>query len=134
MTPPRGGRVLARPDCLRGVCHQRKHRHWKPDAATHDDLVKRQFRADAPDRVRFTDITQHRTPDGWVYCCAVVDAYSRRVVGWSIADHIRTELVVDALQMARDVSAKGCGLRPILTDERHRCLGRLGEHTFCQGP
>jgi putative transposase len=86
---------------LRGVCHQRKHRHWKPEAATHDDLVQRQFVAPAPDRVWFTDITQHRANDGWVYCCAVVDAYSRRVVGWSIADHIRTELVVDALQMAR---------------------------------
>lgn len=86
---------------LRGVCHQRKHRHWKPDPATHDDLVKRRFTAVAPDRVWFTDITQHRAADGWVYCCAVIDAYSRRVVGWSIADHIRTELVVDALQMAR---------------------------------
>ena len=42
-----------------------------------------------------------RRPTGWVYCCAVVDAYSRRVVGWSIADHLRTELVVDALEMAR---------------------------------
>jgi transposase InsO family protein len=48
-----------------------------------------------------TDITQHRAADGWVYCCAVSDAYSRRIVGWSIADHIRTELVVDALEMAR---------------------------------
>lgn len=92
---------LMRAAGLRGVCHQRKHRHWKPDPATHDDLVKRQFRAEAPDRVWFTDITQHRATDGWVYCCAVIDAYSRRVVGWSIADHIRTELVVDALQMAR---------------------------------
>ena len=45
---------------LRGVCHQRKHRHFKPDPATHDDLVKRQFRAEAPDRIWFTDITQHR--------------------------------------------------------------------------
>ena len=49
----------------------------------------------------FTDITQHRAADGWVYCCAVIDVFSRRVVGWSIADHIRTELVVDALEMAR---------------------------------
>lgn len=92
---------LMRAAGLRGVCHQRKHRHWKPDAATHDDLVKRQFSAQEPDRVWFTDITQHRATDGWVYCCAVIDAFSRRIVGWSIADHIRTELVVDALQMAR---------------------------------
>lgn len=86
---------------LVGVCHRRKHRRWKPDPATHPDLVQRQFRAEAPDRIWFTDVTQHRARDGWVYCAAVIDAYSRRVVGWSIADHIRSELVVDALEMAR---------------------------------
>jgi transposase InsO family protein len=47
-----------------------------------------------------SDITQHRTGEGWVYCAVVLDAYSRRIVGWSIADHLRTELVVDALEMA----------------------------------
>jgi putative transposase len=85
---------------LAGVCHSRKRGH-RPAPATHEDLVQRIFTADAPDRVWFTDITQHRASDGWVYCCAVIDAYSRRIVGWSIADHIRTELVVDALDMAR---------------------------------
>lgn len=44
---------------------------------------------------------QHPTSEGRVYCAAVLDVYSRRIVGWSIADHIRSELVVDALQMAR---------------------------------
>lgn len=57
--------------------------------------------ADRPDRLWFTDITQQRATDGWVYCCAVIDAYSRQVVGWSITDHVRSELVVDALQMVR---------------------------------
>lgn len=85
---------------IHGVSHRRKRRHH-PDTATHDDLVKRQFTADGPDRVWFTDITQHRASDGWVYCCAVIDAWSRKVVGWSIADHMRSELVVDALEMAR---------------------------------
>jgi transposase InsO family protein len=85
---------------IHGVCHRRKRRH-RPDTATHDDLVQRRFTADGPDRVWFTDITQHRAADGWVYCCAVVDAWSRMVVGWSIADHVRSELVVDALEMAR---------------------------------
>jgi transposase InsO family protein len=47
-----------------------------------------------------TDITEHPTAGGKVYCCAVLDAYSRAVVGWSIADHVRADLVVDALQMA----------------------------------
>ena len=86
---------------LRGICHPRKRRGWKPSPATHEDHVKRQFRADAPDRLWFTDITQHRARDGWVYCAAVIDACSRRIVGWSIADHLRSELVVDALEMAR---------------------------------
>ena len=91
---------LMRAAGLTGVCRQRKYRH-RPAPATHEDLVKRDFTATGPDRVWFTDITQHRASDVWVYCCAVVDAYSRRVVGWSIADHIRSELVVDALEMAR---------------------------------
>ncbi len=91
---------LMRADGLAGVCHLRK-RGRKPLPATHDDLVQRQFGADGSDRLWFTDITQHRASDGWVYCCAVMDAWSRRIVGWSIADHIRTELVVDALQMAQ---------------------------------
>ena len=85
---------------IHGISHRRKTRH-RPDTATHDDLVQRRFTADGPDRVWFTDITQHRAADGWVYCCAVVDAWSRMVVGWSIADHVRSELVVDALEMAR---------------------------------
>ncbi|WP_106818167.1 IS3 family transposase [Janibacter massiliensis] len=84
-----------------GVCHHRKGRGHRPVPAVHEDLVQRRFVADAPDRVWFTDVTQHRAADGWVYCCAVIDACTRRVVGWSIADHIRSELVVDALQMAR---------------------------------
>ncbi|WP_440446566.1 transposase [Nocardia amamiensis] len=48
-----------------------------------------------------TDVTQHRTTEGWVYCAVVLDAFSRRIVGWSIADHLRAELVCDALDMAR---------------------------------
>jgi putative transposase len=81
---------------ISGVCHQRKRRGWKPLPAPHDDLVKRQFTASEPDRVWFCDITQHRAP--WI---PAIDAYSRMVVGWSIGDHLRSELVVDALEMAR---------------------------------
>jgi len=66
-----------------------------------DDLVHRQFRPDRPDRLWVQDITQHRTAEGWVYMAVVIDAWSRRVIGWSIADHLRAELVVDALEMAR---------------------------------
>ncbi|WP_157041521.1 IS3 family transposase, partial [Nitriliruptor alkaliphilus] len=64
------------------------------------DLVNRQFVADAPDRLWLTDITEHPTGTGKVYLAAVSDVFSRRIVGWSIADHLRTELPADALQMA----------------------------------
>jgi putative transposase len=85
---------------LRGV-HRRRWRRHQPAAAVWEDRVQRRFCADRPDRLWFTDVTQHRTAEGWVYCAAVLDVYSRRIVGWSIADHLRTELVVDALEMAR---------------------------------
>jgi putative transposase len=71
-----------------------------PDASPSEDLVKRQFTVDEPDRLWVMDVTEHPTDEGKVYLGVVVDAFSRRVVGWSIADHIRSELVVDAVQMA----------------------------------
>jgi putative transposase len=85
---------------LQGICHRRR-KHGRPAPAVHDDLVHRRFVADAPDRLWLTDITEHPTREGKVYCAAVLDVYSRRIVGWSIADHLRSELVVDALEMAR---------------------------------
>jgi putative transposase len=91
---------LMRLQRLSGV-HRRRWRHSRRAEAVWPDRVQRQFRADAPDRLWVSDITQHRTREGWVYAAVVLDVYSRRVVGWSIADHLRTELVVDALDMAR---------------------------------
>jgi len=72
----------------------------KSKPALHDDLVQRRFVADRPNTLWVTDITEHCTREGTVHCCAMLDVYSRMIVGWSIADHIRTSLVVDALQMA----------------------------------
>lgn len=77
-----------------------KKRRKKPAPAPHEDLVRRQFVADAPNRLWCTDITEHPTSTGKVYCCAVLDVFNRGIVGWAIADHMRSELVVDALQMA----------------------------------
>jgi putative transposase len=71
-----------------------------PAADPSPDLVNRQFTVDAPDRLWITDITEHPTAEGKLYCAAVLDAYSRLVIGWSIAEHMRTELVTDALGMA----------------------------------
>jgi len=81
-----------------GNTHRKRRR--QPMPAPHEDRVQRQFMADGPDRLWCTDVTEHSTGTGKVYCCAVLDVFSRAVVGWSIADHIRSELVVDALQMA----------------------------------
>jgi putative transposase len=69
-------------------------------AVPSDDLVNRQFSVEAADKLWVMDVTEHPTGTGKVYLAVVIDAWSRRVVGWSIADHIRSELVVDALQMA----------------------------------
>lgn len=71
-----------------------------PDATPHDDLVDRHFDPDGPDRLWVMDITEHPTDEGKLYLGTVLDAWSRRAIGWSIADHARSELVVDALQMS----------------------------------
>jgi putative transposase len=71
-----------------------------PDAAPSSDLVDRNFTVTEPNRLWLTDITEHPTAEGILYCAAVMDAYSRLIVGWCIAEHIRTELVTDALGMA----------------------------------
>lgn len=90
-----------------------------PSASPHPDLVNRQFTVGGPDRLWLTDVTQHRTAQGWVYCAVVLDAWSRRVVGWSIADHLRTELVIDALDMAR-IRRKPAGGGTVLHSD-HGC-------------
>ena len=71
-----------------------------PDAQPSDDLVQRVFDPSEPDRLWMMDVTEHPTGAGKVYLAVVLDAFSRMVVGWAIADHMRAELVVDALQMA----------------------------------
>jgi putative transposase len=62
--------------------------------------LDRQFDVVAPNQVWITDITYIWTLEGWLYLAVVIDLYSRQVVGWAIADHMRTALCVSALQMA----------------------------------
>jgi putative transposase len=81
--------------------YRRRGKRARAAAPVHDDLVCRRFVAESPDRLWLTDITEHPTREGKVYLAAVLDVYARRIVGWSIADHLRAELVVDALEMAR---------------------------------
>jgi putative transposase len=69
-------------------------------ATTAADLVRRHFRAAGPDRLWVADITSVPTDAGFIHLAAIVDAWSRRVVGWSMADHLRTELVIAALDAA----------------------------------
>jgi putative transposase len=71
-----------------------------PAAVPAPDLVERTFSPPASDRLWVADITHQRTDLGWLYLAVVLDAFSRRIVGWSMATHLRTELVLDALDMA----------------------------------
>jgi len=85
-------------------CQRRRRRPrttvTDPAATPAPDLVRRRFTAPAPDRVWLADISYIPTGEGWLYLAAVLDAFSRRVVGWAMADHLRTELVLDALNLA----------------------------------
>ena len=71
-----------------------------PDAAPAPDLVRREFTAPAPDRLWVADITYVPTWMGFLYLAVVLDVYSRRIVGWAMAEHLRTELVLEAVEMA----------------------------------
>ena len=75
-----------------------------------DDLVLRNFRASASNQLWVADIKYIPTAAGWLYLAAVVDCFSRRVVGWSMRDDLRAELVVDALEMAVARRRPGPGL------------------------
>jgi putative transposase len=87
---------------LEGVHRRRFVRTTVRDetAAPAPDLVRRTFIAPAPDRLWVADITYLPTWQGFLYLAAVVDAFSRRVVGWSMAGHLRTSLILDAIDMA----------------------------------
>lgn len=65
------------------------------------DLVDRKFDTDRPDRLWMADITEHPTCEGTVYLAVVLDAWNREIIGWSIAGHLRAEIVCDAFEMAR---------------------------------
>lgn len=99
------GRVarLMRKSGLRGCMRGRRRRHTTrqdPLAIPAPDLVKRNFAATAPNRLWTADITYLHTHEGFLYLAFILDVYSRRVVCWSMASHLRSELAADALQMA----------------------------------
>lgn len=79
---------------------RRRGKAKRPGPPVHDDLVRREFTAPAPNRVWLTDITEHRTGEGKLYLCAVKDVYSNRIVGYSISDRMKSRLAVAALDTA----------------------------------
>jgi putative transposase len=91
---------------------KRRGKPWRttrPNPA-HDrapDLVNRDFTADGPDRLWVADFTYVRCWEGTVYFSFVIDVFSRRIVGWQLADHMRTDLVLDALRMALSRRRRG---------------------------
>lgn len=72
-----------------------------PKAARPADLVDRDFTAERPNRLWVADLTQVATWAGIAYVCFIIDAFSRRIVGWRVAGHMRTQMVLDAVEMAR---------------------------------
>jgi putative transposase len=112
----------------------KRHKGPKPGTPSHDDLVRRNFTADAPNQIWVSDITEHWTDEGKLYCCAIKDVFSNRIVGWAIDSRMKARLVVTAIDMAvarRGRNVAGC----ILHSDRgsqfrsrkvHRALARHG--------
>jgi putative transposase len=86
---------------IQGVSRQRRKvftTRQDPDATRAPDLVDRNFTADRPDALWVTDITYVHTRSGMGYVCFIVDAFSRRIVGWRVASNMKTDMVLDALR------------------------------------
>lgn len=88
---------------IEGVSGTKKRRSTisDPTADRHPDLVDRHFTAEEPNRLWVTDLTIVPTWQGAAYVCFITDAFSRMIVGWRVAGNMRTEMVLDALEMAR---------------------------------
>ncbi len=94
---------LMRTAGITGVTRRRRvfTTRWNPEALRAPDLVNRNFTADRPNALWVTDLTYVPTRSGMAYVCFIVDAFSRMIVGWRVASHMRTDMVLDALEMAR---------------------------------
>lgn len=93
---------------IQGICGRKKMKTTRrdPTAVVDTDLVERDFTATAPDELWLTDVTYIPTDEGWLYLCSILDVFSRRLLGWSIAEHMRTELCTDALDAAAMVRGR----------------------------
>jgi putative transposase len=101
VSPKRVGRLMRRGG-LRGVCRRRKWRTTVRDehARPAPDLVERDFTTTGPDQLWVADITYIPTAAGFLFLAVVLDAWSRRIVGWAMQTHLKTDLVLQALEMA----------------------------------
>jgi transposase InsO family protein len=88
---------------IQGTLRRKRVRTTRPDASAgrHPDLVNRQFKAERPNDLWVTDLTFVATWAGVAYVCFIIDAFSRMIVGWRVAGHMRTPMVLDAIEMAR---------------------------------
>jgi transposase InsO family protein len=112
----------------------KRYKGARPGVPSHDDLVRRDFTAEAPNVLWVADLTEHWTDEGKLYCCAIKDLFSNRIVGYSIDSRMKARLVVAAIEMAvarRGGDVAGC----ILHSDRgsqfrarkvHRVLARHG--------
>ncbi len=110
---------------------KRSSKKARVGAPAHDDLVRREFTADRPNRLWLTDLTEHWTNEGKLYLCAIKDAYSRRIVGYSISDRMQARIAVAALDnaVARRGDVAGCILHSdrgsqFRSRKLHRALAR----------
>jgi putative transposase len=115
-------------------------RRGMPGAATAEDLVDRIFHRQGPNQLWVTDITEHPTREGKVYCAVVLDAFSRRVVGWSISHNPTAALTSNALGMAVEQRDAGRGGTVIHSDHGTqqgsslpgRSPNELGSRAWCR--
>jgi putative transposase len=107
---------------IAGICGRKKIKTTRRDPfhPLAADLVERDFSADAPDELWLTDVTYIATDEGWLYLCSILDVFSRRLLGWSMADHLRTELCLDALDAAAMVRGRHSFVGTVLHSD-HGC-------------
>jgi transposase InsO family protein len=119
---------------------KRSRKRSKAGTPAHDDLVRREFTAAAPNQLWLADITEHRSDAGKLYLCAIKDVFSNRIVGWAIDERMKARLVVAAIEMAvaRRGDVAGCILHSDHGSQfrarkvhralvRHRMVGSMGQ-------
>lgn len=120
---------------IRSTITTRKRKHTVPGPPAHDDLVRRQFRTDHPNRLWLGDITEHPTREGTLYLCAFKDMFSNEIVGYSMDSTMTADLAVNALKMS--LSHRGHPEGVVVHTDRgsqfrsKKFLKTLDEHKLC---